>query len=125
MTWSARLAVWAVLAIHLAGASVPCPSAPIPEHDSDRGALAASPEHPCPMHPDAGDPPSAWLDALCPCGCESGVAPGSGSSRTGPALLVATLVTRVASQREGTIAAPHLSALPAPAPPDPVPLPVA
>jgi hypothetical protein len=124
MSLSARFAVWAVLAIQLAGASVPCPTAPLPEH-SDRGALAASPEHPCPMHPDAGDPPSTWLAALCPCGCESGVAPGSGSSRTGPALLLAPLVTRVASQREVTIVSQHLPALPAPAPPDPVPLPIA
>src|SRR5688572_31966731 len=125
MSWSTRLAVWAVLAIQLAGASVPCPTAPLPEPHPDRGVLAASSQHPCPMHADAADAPSTWLDALCPCGCESGVAPGSGASRTGPALLVASLVGWVGSQGDFAIRRPLRPVRLALAPPDHVPLAIA
>lgn len=125
MSAAARLAVWLVLAIQLAGGSVPCPIAPHPERGPDHGALAEPSAQPCPMHADAGDPPATWVDALCPCGCESGAPPSSASARTGPALLVAPLVVAIASPLDAAIAAPLAPAVRAPARPDHVPLAIA
>jgi hypothetical protein len=77
------------------------------------------------MHADAGDAPSTWLDELCPCGCESGVAPGGSASRTGPALLLAPLAGWVAAQADFAIRPTPRPARLALAPPDPVPLAIA
>ncbi len=120
MSVSARFAAVLLVATHLAAGSAPCPKA-LPAHDQpDSVALAGT--HPCPGHSQADDSPSEWLDARCPCGCQTGTAPGSGTARIGPALLLAELALVGAPDRDLRIAAPPPPARFAPAPPDHVPL---
>jgi hypothetical protein len=117
-----RLATIALLASHLAAASLPCPTAksdePVPEH----GALASAPAHPCPGHADEEPEPAAWFDARCPCGCDTGVPPSGTSARTGPALLLAETAALCAPDRNERLAPPPQLARLALAPPDHVPL---
>jgi hypothetical protein len=117
-----RLAILLLLAIHLAAASVPCPTPKLPDHEP--GALAGAPAHPCPAHAGAENNPAQWFDSLCPCGCETGAPPG-GSARTGPALLLAKIAALCAPDRAEPLAPPLQLARLALAPPDHVPLAIA
>jgi hypothetical protein len=121
----ARVATLILLAIHLCAASAPCPTAALPERAPDHAALAGADSHPCPGHVPADAAASTWLDARCPCGCQSGAAPGNGVSRTGPALFVAGLAPLVRLAREALPPCPAQPADAAPAPPDHVPLAIA
>jgi hypothetical protein len=121
----ARLATLLLLAVHLAAASAPCPSARLPDHEPESGALAGAAAHPCPAHADEHGAASAWFDSFCPCGCESGAPPGADSSRTPPALLLAKLAGLHAPDRDAPGPSAPLLAPIAPAPPDHVPLAVA
>ena len=122
---SARIATLILLAIHLCAASASCPIAKFPTHAPDPAVLAQADTHPCPGHPQTDDAASTWLDARCPCGCQSGVAPGNGVSRTGPALFVAELAPFERLAREPLPPCPTQPADATPAPPDHVPLAIA
>ena len=116
MSACARIATLLLLAIHLAAAALPCPSAKLPDR---------APEHPCPAHAKADAAHSTWLDSFCPCGCESGAPPSIDGSRIPPALLLAQL-TALAAPGLADAAAPPLRLVGlALAPPDPVPLAIA
>jgi hypothetical protein len=125
MSTCARIATLLLLAVHLAAASAPCPSATLPDHEPESGAIAGAAAHPCPAHADAGSAASTWFDPLCPCGCESGAPPGANGSRIPPALLVARLTALCATNRVELTCAPLQLAPMALAPPDHVPLAVA
>jgi len=74
--------------------------------------------HPCPEHAPETPP---WLEEPCPCGCGGSAPPGSGSGRTGPALLVNASALPHAKESPPFL---YLAADPrarVPGPPDPVP----
>ena len=120
-----RFATIALIAGHLAVASLPCPTAKSHESVREHAALASAPTHPCPAHADAQPEPAAWFDAHCPCGCDTGAPPGGTTARTGPALLLAIPIPLDAPDRIEIRAPVARLAELALAPPEPVPLPIA
>jgi hypothetical protein len=121
-----RLATIALIASHLAAASLPCPTAKSHETVPEHAALASTPAHPCPAHAAADPDPATWFGTRCPCGCETGAPPGSGTTaRTGPALLLAMPGLFVAPGRSPVFAPTVRLAELVLAPPEPVPLPIA
>jgi hypothetical protein len=120
-----RFATIVLIASHLAVASLPCPTAKSHETVPEHAALASAPAHPCPAHADAQSEPAAWLDAHCPCGCDTGAPPGGTTARTGPALLIVEIAPLRARDR-GELLPPTLRlARLSLEPPDHVPLAIA
>jgi hypothetical protein len=123
MSVRARFAILCGLAIHLAVASMLCPTPSLPARAHERDALAGASVHPCPGHPTAE--PTSWLDAACPCGCGDRVPLGGATAQSGPALLLVAIDPLPDSERTRSSAPPQAFTQLALSPPEPVPLSIA